>query len=100
MMPFLKPAQFILVTALLAILVLPSPAEAGKVYVSVSLAGAVGGLAWFVSYSKEVSSNTEEIKNALLGTNNLYGDRQIAPAARDDRASSVMIYLPIYYKRF
>lgn len=100
MMPFLKPAQLILATALLAVLVLPSPAEAGKVYVSVSLAGAAGGLAWFVSYTMEASSKTEEIKNALLGTDNLYGDRQIEPAARDDRASSVVIYLPIYYKKF
>jgi hypothetical protein len=100
MTPFRKPAQLILATALLAALALPSPAAAGKVYVSVSLAGAVGGLAWYVSYSTEVSRKTEEIKHALLETYNLYENGQIASAARDDRASSVMIYLPLYHKRF
>ena len=100
MTPFRKPAQLILATALLAALALPSPAAAGKVYVSVSLAGAVGGLAWYVSYSTEVSRKTENIKHALLGTDRLYSSGQIMPDARDDRVSSVMIYLPIYYKRF
>ncbi len=100
MIPFPKPAQLILATALLAALALPSLAAAGKVYVSVSLAGAVGGLAWYVSYSTEASRKTEEVKHALLGTYNLYENGQVASAPRDDRASSVMIYLPLYHKRF
>jgi len=99
-MTFPKPAQLIIATALFAVLLLPLSADAGKVYVSISLAGAVGGFAWYVSYGKEASRKTEEIKHALLGTARPYDNMQLVPAAGDDRASSVMIYLPLYHKRF